>query len=59
MPTYSKGHPFYEAAVTAYYEKYPSDVDLPITWLFLAFSDQEHKSPEEIHRAWSDHHHHP
>jgi hypothetical protein len=54
---YSKDYLFYEAAITAYYEKYRGDVDLPIRWLFLAFCDQEHKTPEEIHRAWSKHRH--
>lgn len=56
-PSYSKVHGYYEAAVTAYYEKYHSNVDLPIPWLFLAFSDSENKGPEEIHRAWSKHEH--
>lgn len=56
---YSKGPDRYAALITDYYEKYPDDVDLPITWLFQAFSEQENKSPEEIHRAWSNHHHHP
>ena len=48
-----------EAKITAYYEKYPSDVDLPITWLFQAFSDSENKTPEEIHSAWAHSHNHP
>jgi hypothetical protein len=54
---YSKGPDDYAAQVTTFYEKYPADVDLPIAWLFQAFSDSENKGPEEIHRAWSKHAH--
>ena len=56
-PDYSKGPDYYEAAITAFYEKYPSDADLPISWLFLAFSDSENKTPEQIHSAWARHAH--
>ena len=56
-PGYSKAHSYYEEEVTAYYKKYPGDVDFPIPWLFLAFSDSENKSLEEIHRAWAKHDH--
>lgn len=57
QPSWAKAHDDYQKAVTAYYEKYPSDVDLPIPWLFLAFSDSENKKPEEIHRAWARNEH--
>ena len=56
-PTYSHSAKQYEEAITSYYTKYPSDVDLPIPWLFLAFSDSEHKTAEEVHRAWTKHTH--
>jgi hypothetical protein len=56
-PNYTKDPDYYAAQITAYYERYPEDVDLPIRWLFLAFSDQEHKTPEEIHRHWAKHEH--
>ncbi len=56
-PDYSKGPDYYQTAITAFYEKYPTDTDVPIAWLFLAFSDSENKSPEQIHRAWAKHDH--
>lgn len=54
---YSKGVDYYAGQITAYYEKYPTNVDLPIVWLFQAFSDSENKSLEEIHQAWTRHEH--
>jgi hypothetical protein len=43
---------YYETKITTYYKQHPTDLDLPIDWLFLAFSDSENKSAEEIHSAW-------
>jgi len=52
---YSKPADYYEAQITAYYKRYPTDVDLPIVWLFQAFSDSENKTPEHMHSAWERH----
>ena len=54
-PLYDQVTGYYEEAITAYYKKYPGDVDLPTAWLFLGFSKSEHKSPEEMHKAWINH----
>ena len=54
-PNYNHGTDYYEEAITNYYKKYPSDLDLPTAWLFLGFSESEHKSPEDMHRAWTNH----
>ena len=50
---YSKHSDYYTAKITAFYQKYPTDLDVPIPWLFLAFSDSENKTPEQIHLAWA------
>jgi hypothetical protein len=56
---YSKNASFYENAITKYYEKYPTDLDLPLSWLMQAFSDTENKSASEVHAAWNRGHSHP
>jgi hypothetical protein len=56
---YSREASSYEREITGFYEKFPSDSDVPISWLFQAFSDSEHKAPNEIHSAWSHGHSHP
>ncbi len=54
---YSKSADYYEAQITAYYKRYPTDLDLPIIWLFQAFCDSENKTPEQMHSAWARHTH--
>jgi hypothetical protein len=56
---YSKDASYYEREVTKYYETYPKDSDLPLSWLLLAFSDTENKSATETHAAWARGHSHP
>jgi hypothetical protein len=56
---YSKMPKDYAIRITAFYERYPADADVPTTWLVLALSDSEHKSFEEIHTAWADGHRSP
>lgn len=54
---FSKSLEYYESQITSFYEKYPTDIDVPLAWLFQALSDSEHKSLEEIHQAWKNHTH--
>jgi len=52
---YSKDPDYYETQITAYYRRYPTDLDVPIIWLFQAFCDSENKTPEQMHSAWARH----
>lgn len=56
---YSKDANYYQGRITSFYQTYPADSDLPLAWLMQAFSDSEHKTPDEINNAWSDGHRHP
>lgn len=56
---FSKTPNQYAQQITIFYEKYPSDGDVPVFWLIQAFSDSEKKTAEEVHAAWSNQHGHP
>ncbi len=53
--SFSKLPDNYAREIASYYEQFPSDIDLPTSWLILAFSDSENKSFEHIHEAWTRH----
>jgi hypothetical protein len=57
--TYSKDVSYYESQITIYYEKYPTDFDVPLPQLLQAFSDTENRSASEIHAVWLGEHSHP
>jgi hypothetical protein len=43
----------YGDAVTSFYEKFPSDQDIPITYVLQLLSDKNRKSSEQIHAHYS------
>jgi hypothetical protein len=49
----------YAEAITSFYNRFPTDSDVPNAWLILAFSDSENKTPEQIDVAWREGHRHP
>jgi hypothetical protein len=49
----------YVDAITSFYDRFPADSDLPTSWLILAFSDSENKTPEQIDVAWRAGHRQP
>lgn len=56
---YSKMPKDYAGQISTFYERYPSDLNVPTTWIVLALSDSENKSLDEIHAAWADGHRSP
>jgi hypothetical protein len=56
---YSEDVKHYVRRITSFYERFPGDTDLPLSWILQALSDSEGKTPDEIHAAWSRGHEHP
>ncbi len=56
---FSKDVEYYAEQISTFYKRFPTDDDVPVSWLVQAFSDSEGKTLEEIDAAWSNHHAHP
>jgi hypothetical protein len=54
--SFSRLPDYYEHEITSFYEKFPSDSDIPTSWLILALSDSENKTLEQVHVAWTNGH---
>ena len=54
--SFSKLPGHYVREITSFYESYPSDSNIPTSWLILAFSDSENKTFEQVHTAWTNGH---
>jgi hypothetical protein len=54
--SFSKLPDDYAREITSFYERYPSDSNIPTSWLILAFSDSENKTFEQVHAAWTNGH---
>jgi hypothetical protein len=54
--SFSKLPEYYAREITSFYERYPSDSDVPTSWLILAFSDSENKTFEQVHAGWTSGH---
>jgi len=46
----------YAREITSFYERFPSDSDIPASWLILASSDAENKLLDQVHAAWASGH---
>ena len=52
-PHFSKVPDYYEAQITAYYERYVTDRNLNLEKLLYSLSDSQGKSLEQIHEMWT------
>jgi hypothetical protein len=54
-PQYPKDADHYEAQITAFYEQYPTDRNMPLGEIFRLLSDGRANTLDEIHQSFHDH----